>query len=114
MRTGVVFSFVFYVQVMSSSRRSSDTDSQRARFLFHPRRKRGESYPFTDNATCLLDALYSGPLRLLSVERLPCIPPFLEDFFPPRVTVESLCKMKSLERSALLDNPEGLTPKHDV
>lgn len=34
------------------------------------RRGGRESYPFTDNTTRLLDALYSGPLRRLSVERI--------------------------------------------
>lgn len=38
----VVFRFVFHVQVMSDSRRRSDTDTKRARFLFffHPRKGR--------------------------------------------------------------------------
>lgn len=107
----VVFSFVFHAQVMSRS----DSDGKRTLFFpFFSSEKKGESYPFTDNTTRLLDALYSGPLRVLSVERLLCIPPLLVDSFSPRVTVESLCEMKSLERSALLNNPEGLTPKQDV
>lgn len=79
-------------------------------FFFFFIREKGESYPFTDNTTRLLDVLYSGPLRVLSVERLLCVPPLLVDFFLP-VWWLKVCKMKSLERSALLNNPEGLTPK---
>lgn len=45
--------------------------------------EKGESYPFTDNTTCLLDVLYSGPLGVLSVDRLLCVPPLLVDFFLP-------------------------------
>lgn len=43
--------------------------------------EKGESYPFTDNTTRLLDVLYSGPLRVVSVVRLLCVPPLLVDFF---------------------------------
>lgn len=35
-------------------------------------------------------------------------------FLSPRLTVESQRRMRRLERSALLDNPQGLTPKQDV
>ena len=48
------------------------------------------------------------------MERLLCVPPSLGGFLSPRVTVESVCKMKCLKRSALLNNPEGLTPKQNV
>ena len=46
-------------------------------------REKGESDPFTDNTTCLLDVLYSGPSGVLSAERLLCVSPLLVDFFLP-------------------------------
>lgn len=45
--------------------------------------QKGESYPFTDNTTRLLDVLYSAPLRVPAVKRLLCVPPLLVDFFLP-------------------------------
>ncbi len=45
--------------------------------------EKGESYSFTDNTARLQDVLYSGPLRVLSAERLLCVPPLLVDFSLP-------------------------------
>lgn len=53
---------------------------QTASKLLVPFEKRGNCILFTDNITRLLAALYYGPLRPLSVERLLCV--LLVYFFP--------------------------------
>lgn len=103
-----VFNFMFHVQIM----RAIVTLTVREHVPFI--QERGEWYRFPDNATCLLDVLYSSPWRVLSADGLLCVLSRVGGFLSLCVTVNSLSNMKSRGSGTLLSNPEGLTPKQDV
>lgn len=75
-------------------------------------RGKRESYPF--NATCLLRCIVLRSPEGTDGGKIVVCSSSLGGFLAACVMVASQCKMKSLERIALLSAPRRLTPNRDV